>query len=75
MTLVLRELGAGSGVGEIALVHDVRRTASGRARGSVAAFSLDREDFLEAVAGQAASHAAAVTLAGQRLASDRARDA
>jgi Cyclic nucleotide-binding domain/Major Facilitator Superfamily len=68
---VLRRLGAGSGVGEIALVHDVPRTASIRAVGTVEGFSLDREAFLEAVTGQAASRSAAMDLAGQRLASDR----
>ena len=69
----LRTLGSGSGVGEIALIHDVPRTASVRAIGEVASFSLDREAFLEAVTGQSASHAAAHDLASRHLASDRAR--
>ena len=45
----------GSGVGEIALIKDVPRTASVRAVGPVTAFSLDRDAFLEAVTGHAAS--------------------
>lgn len=71
---VLRTLPAGNGVGEIALVNDVPRTASVRAIGTVEAFSLDRDAFLEAVTGHAASHAAARTVARDRLALDRARE-
>ena len=71
---VLRTLGAGHGVGEIALVNDVPRTASVRAIGAVEVFSLDRDAFLEAVTGHAASHAAARTVAGDRLELDRARE-
>ena len=71
----LRTLGSGSGVGEIALIHDVPRTASVSALGDVQGFSLDRDAFLEAVTGQPASHAAARDLATQRLAADRARGA
>ena len=67
----LRGLGPGHGVGEIALIHDVPRTASVRAVWPVEAFRMDREAFLEAVTGHAASHAAAVTAASRRLAADR----
>jgi len=70
---VLRTLGAGHGVGEIALIHDVPRTASVQAIGPVEAFRMDRESFLEAVTGHDASHAAAETVASHRLASDRQR--
>jgi len=70
---LLRTLGSGSGVGEIALVHDVPRTASVRAIDKVDAFSLDRDAFLEAVTGQAASHSAARDLASRQLAADRLR--
>jgi CRP-like cAMP-binding protein len=45
---VLRTLGPGAAVGEIALLHDIPRTASVRAIGPVRAFSLSREDFLVA---------------------------
>jgi Cyclic nucleotide-binding domain/Major Facilitator Superfamily len=66
----LRALGPGHGVGEIALIHEVPRTASVRAISPVTAFRMDREAFLEAVTGHPASHAAAVTVASQRLAAD-----
>ncbi|MGH2475419.1 MAG: cyclic nucleotide-binding domain-containing protein, partial [Candidatus Limnocylindrales bacterium] len=69
---VMRTLGPGAGVGEIALLHDVPRTASVRAVGPVEAFSLDRDAFLEAVTGMPASRAAAEATAADRLASDRA---
>jgi MFS family permease len=71
---ILRTLGAGHGVGEIALINDIPRTASVRAIDAVQAFSLDRDAFLEAVTGHAGSHAAARNVAGERLALDRARD-
>jgi Cyclic nucleotide-binding domain/Major Facilitator Superfamily len=70
---VVRSLGPGHGVGEIALINDVPRTASVRAVGAVEAFSLDRDAFLEAVVGHSASHAAARTVASERLASDGLR--
>lgn len=68
----LRTLGPGAGIGEIALLHDVPRTASVQAVGPVTAFSLDRDAFLEAVTGHAGSHAAATTRARERLEADRA---
>jgi len=71
---VVRSLGAGHGVGEIALINDVPRTASVRAVGAVEAFSLDRDAFLEAVVGHSASHAAARTVASERIASDGIRE-
>ena len=66
----VRVLGAGDGVGEIALMQDVPRTASVRAVGPVLAFSLGRDAFLEAVVGHAASRAEATSRVGQRLAAD-----
>ena len=69
---VLRALGPGAGVGEIALLHDVPRTASVRAIGPVEAFTLDHAAFLEAVTGHAVSHAAAEATAKERLAGDAA---
>ncbi|MGP1674688.1 MAG: MFS transporter [Candidatus Limnocylindrales bacterium] len=69
---VLRTLGPGAGVGEIALLHDVPRTASVRALGPVEAFTLDHASFLEAVTGHAVSHAAAEATAAERLAGDAA---
>ena len=67
----LRTLGPGAGIGEIALLHDVPRTASVLAIGPVTAFSLDRDAFLEAVTGHAGSHAAATTRVRERLEADR----
>lgn len=72
---MLRALGPGDGVGEIALLHDVPRTASVRAVGPVTAYSLDRDAFLEAVSGHAASRELASARAQQRLSADaEARD-
>jgi MFS family permease len=68
---LLRTLGPGAGVGDIALLHDVPRTASVRARGPVGGYLLDRAAFLEAVTGHTASHTLALALAGERLAADR----
>ena len=67
----LQTQGPGAGIGEIALLHDVPRTASVRAVGPVTAFSLDRDAFLEAVTGHAGSHAAATTRVRERLEADR----
>jgi hypothetical protein len=71
----VRDLGPGGGVGEIALLRDVPRTASVVAHGSVAAYSLDRASFLEAVIGHGASHAATRSVAEHHLAADAVRAA
>lgn len=68
----LRTLGPGAGVGEISLIHDVPRTASVRATTDVDAFGLDRDAFLEAVTGHAASRETAEATARARLAADAA---
>ncbi len=65
---VLRDVGPGDGVGEIALLRDVPRTASVRAIGPVQAWTLDRSAFLEAVTGHSVSRTLAVELADERLA-------
>lgn len=64
----LRTLGAGDGIGEIALLRDIPRTASVRAIVDVRAWALDREAFLEAVTGNAVSLGAATSLVDERLA-------
>lgn len=64
----LQRVGSGSGVGEIALLRDVPRTATVRAIGAVHAFVLERDAFLAAVTGQPASQAAAETIVHDRLA-------
>jgi CRP-like cAMP-binding protein len=68
-------VGPGGGVGEIALMQDVPRTASIRALGPVTAFSLGRAAFLEAVVGHATSRAAATSRVQARLAADSERPA
>ncbi len=63
----LREHGPGEGVGEIALLRDVPRTASVTALSAVEALTLSRADFLEAVTGHPASRSAADALVRDRL--------
>ena len=60
-------LGPGTGVGEIALLQAIPRTASVIARGPVSAYGLDRSSFLEAVLGHAASRAAASAVSDDHL--------
>ena len=61
-------LGAGDFFGEIALLRNVKRTASVIARSDGVVFSLRREDFVPAVTGSAPSNAAADEVVGARLA-------
>lgn len=51
----VRTLGPGEGFGEIALMEDVPRTVTIRARSKLTVFELDRDDFLDAVSGHRAS--------------------
>jgi MFS family permease len=64
----IRRLGPGSGVGEIALLRDVPRTATVRAVGSVEAYALDRESFLSAVTGHLGARTAADGIIDDHLA-------
>jgi len=68
-TIIARH-GPGVGFGEIALLNDVPRTATVRATSEVAAFSLGRDPFLEAVTGHAQSREAAEHTAAEHLAGD-----
>jgi CRP-like cAMP-binding protein len=64
----LNRLGPGDGFGEIALLHDIPRTATVTASSDVVLFVLDREPFLEALAGQSAAYALAREVADERFA-------
>jgi len=59
----LGELGRGAGLGEIALLHDVVRTASAVAVTPVTVYTLDRDSFLTAVNGHAPTSRAASAVA------------
>ena len=63
-----RTLGPGEGFGEVALLHDVGRTATVRARSDVTVLELGREAFLDAVTGFRASHDLARAVAADHLA-------
>lgn len=59
---VVGTVSSGDGVGEIALLRKVARTASVRAKSAVHAIAIDKEDFLIAVTGHPATAAAADTI-------------
>jgi CRP-like cAMP-binding protein len=63
----IRACGPGNGIGEIALLRRVPRTATAIARSPVTAYAFGTEAFLDAVA-MPASSAAAALLVRQRLA-------
>jgi Na+/melibiose symporter-like transporter len=63
----LRRCGRGDGVGEIALLRDVPRTATVAAHTPATVYRLDREPFLTAVLGHAPTHKQAGRIADTRL--------
>jgi len=69
----LRRCGRGEGVGEIALLRAVPRTATVIAHTSATVYKLGREPFLTAVLGHAATQRQAEGIAAARLAADAAR--
>ena len=62
-----RELAPGGFFGEIALLHDVPRTATVRAITALRLFSLDRQTFVATVTGHPASAQAAGSIVSARL--------
>jgi hypothetical protein len=69
----LRRCGRGEGVGEIALLRAVPRTARVVAHTDAMVYKLAREPFLTAVLGHAATQRHADTIIDTRLATDAAR--
>jgi hypothetical protein len=63
----------GEGIGEIALLYSVPRTATVTAASPATVFALSREDFLTAVAGHTPTGQAASAVADERLEHDRDR--
>ena len=63
----------GDGVGEIALLYNVPRTATVRAASPAMVFALTRGAFLAAVAGHSPTAQLAIALADERLDQDRRR--
>ena len=61
-------LGRGDGFGEIALLHDVMRTATVSALTPVKLYSLEKQPFLEVLTGHAVAYTAAHAAAAERLA-------
>jgi len=68
----LRQLGRGEGVGEIALLRAVPRTATVTAHSAATVYELDREPFLTAVLGHAPTLRQAEGIAEARLATGAA---
>jgi len=70
----LRRYGRGEGVGEIALLHSIPRTATVTAHSAATVYQLDREPFLTAVLSHARTHREAHRIASAHLAADAVPD-
>ena len=68
---VVAVTGPGGYFGEIALLRDIPRTATVRAKADAELLALDRDDFIAAVTGHAASSEAADSVIAARLGSLR----
>jgi MFS family permease len=68
----VQTLGPGDSFGEIALLRNVPRTATVKARDDAVLYGLERRDFLGAVTGFAPSLSAAEAVIGMRLGTARA---
>jgi hypothetical protein len=73
MGRALSEVGPGVGLGEIALLRDVPRTATVTALGPSLVYSLPREMFLSAITGHAPSRSVAHAKVSQTLDADETR--
>jgi len=69
---IVRTLGRGEGFGEIALLHDVARTATVTAATPATLVEVDRDAFLVAVTGHAQTRQRAAHAASERLLADLA---
>jgi cyclic nucleotide-binding protein len=69
----VRQCGRGEGVGEIALLRAIPRTATVTAHSDTTVYKLAREPFLTAILGHAATQRQAHGMAEARLATDAAR--
>jgi CRP-like cAMP-binding protein len=68
----LRRYGRGEGVGEIALLRDIPRTATVIAHSAATVYELHRDLFLTAVLGDAPTQLRADSIVGARLATSGA---
>ena len=64
---LIRTMGPGDAFGEIALLHDMPRTATVRARTPLTLYTLDRRHFVPAINGYGSSTREADTLVDERL--------
>jgi MFS family permease len=63
----VRTMGPGDGFGEIALIHEVPRTATVRARTPLELYTLERRHFVFTVSGYGSSARASKSIIGDRL--------
>jgi MFS family permease len=64
---LVRTMGPGEGFGEIALIHEMPRTATVRARTALELYTLDRHDFVFTISGYGSSARESDTVVDDRL--------